>query len=103
MPLRVGIDTVEVAAIEAALAAHGERYLRRVYTSREVADCNGDPERLAARFAAKEATFKALRAAKGASPGPPWRSAATPRAIPTCSFMARRRRWQTVSRPWRSP
>lgn len=69
MSLRVGIDTVEVASVEAALAAHGERYLRRVYTEREVADCAGDSERLAARFAAKEATFKALRASAG---GVPW-------------------------------
>lgn len=69
MPLRVGIDTVEVAAVEAALAAHGDRYLERVYTSGEVADCEGGAERLAARFAAKEATFKALRAGAG---GVPW-------------------------------
>ena len=69
MSLRVGIDTVEVAAVEAALRAHGDRYLQRVYTAREVADCGGDPERLAARFAAKEATLKALRAGAG---GVPW-------------------------------
>ena len=69
MTLRVGIDTVEVAAVEAALAAHGERYLERVYTAREVADCDGSAERLAARFAAKEATLKALRAGGG---GVPW-------------------------------
>jgi holo-[acyl-carrier protein] synthase len=67
--LRVGIDLVEVAAVEAALAAHGERYLSRVYTPREVADCAGSAERLAARFAAKEATLKALRAGEG---GVPW-------------------------------
>ncbi len=69
MTLRVGIDTVEVAAVEAALAAHGERYLERVYTPAEVADCDGDAERLAARFAAKEAALKALRAGDG---GVPW-------------------------------
>lgn len=69
MSLRVGIDTVEVAAVQAALAAHGERYLRRVYTAGEIADCDGDAERLAARFAAKEAALKALRAGAG---GIPW-------------------------------
>lgn len=73
MDLRVGIDTVAVAAVRDALTAHGERYLQRVYTPREVVDCTGvdgpDPERLAARFAAKEATLKALRASEG---GVPW-------------------------------
>jgi holo-[acyl-carrier protein] synthase len=71
MGLRVGIDTVAVAAVQAALDAHGDRYLERVYTPREVADCGGDPERLAARFAAKEAALKALRAGDG---GVPWDS-----------------------------
>ena len=77
MGLRVGIDTVEVAAVEAALAAHGERYLRRVYTDDEIADCGGDPERLAARFAAKEAAIKALRAGEG---GVPWSAVEVRRA-----------------------
>jgi holo-[acyl-carrier protein] synthase len=69
MGLRVGIDTVVVASVRDAIAAHGDRYLERVYTARERADCAGDPERLAARFAAKEAAVKALRAADG---GIPW-------------------------------
>jgi holo-[acyl-carrier protein] synthase len=68
--LRVGTDLVRVASIEAAIAEHGDRYLRRLFTERELADCAGAPERLAARYAAKEATLKVLR------PGPddsvPW-------------------------------
>jgi holo-[acyl-carrier protein] synthase len=60
MPLRVGIDLVRAATIERALAEHGEHYLRRVYTAAEIADCGGDPLRLAARFAAKEAAVKVL-------------------------------------------
>lgn len=47
----------------------GDRYLRRVYTSREVATCTGrhglSTERLAARFAAKESVVKALRPTGG--------------------------------------
>jgi holo-[acyl-carrier protein] synthase len=68
MPLRVGIDLVKAATIEAALAEYGERYLRRVYTDAEVDGCR-DPEgavvplRLAARFAAKEAAMKVLEPA----------------------------------------
>jgi holo-[acyl-carrier protein] synthase len=59
----IGTDLVDVAAVEAALASHGERYLERVYTPQEVLDCgerDPAPERLAGRFAAKEAAYKAL-------------------------------------------
>ncbi len=58
---RVGIDVVEVAEISAAIDRFGARYVERVYTTREIADCGGDPRRLAARWAAKEAVVKALR------------------------------------------
>jgi holo-[acyl-carrier protein] synthase len=61
MPIAVGIDLVEVVEVEEALHHHGERYLNRVYAEHERRDCDGDPRRLAARFAAKEATMKALR------------------------------------------
>jgi len=65
--IRVGLDLVRVDLIEQALRApHGERYLSRIYTEREVRDCRiatgVDPQRLAARFAAKEATLKVLPA-----------------------------------------
>jgi holo-[acyl-carrier protein] synthase len=71
MPIAVGIDLVEVEEVEATLHRHGERYLRRIYTDRERHDCAGDPRRLAARFAAKEATMKALRRSHEPLP---WRS-----------------------------
>ena len=65
MPVRVGIDLVSVASVEDSLRTHGDRYLQRLYTEREVADCSTErgvaPERLAARFAAKEAALKVLR------------------------------------------
>ncbi len=66
MAIRVGLDLVAVESVAATLrAAHREHYLQRIYTEREVEDCRGpsgriEPERLAARFAAKEATIKAL-------------------------------------------
>ena len=63
--MRVGIDLVSVESVRDSISAHGERYLKRVYTERELHDCGTadgvDPERLAARFAAKEATLKVLR------------------------------------------
>jgi holo-[acyl-carrier protein] synthase len=61
MPLRVGIDLVRSASIALSIHEHGDAYLERVFTAQEVADCKRDPLRLAARFAAKEATMKVLR------------------------------------------
>ena len=66
MALRVGIDLAAAGAVAESLAGpHAEHYLERVYTAREVEECR-DPQgeieaaRLAARFAAKEATIKAI-------------------------------------------
>jgi holo-[acyl-carrier protein] synthase len=65
MPLRVGIDLASVELVRDSIRTHGEHYLKRVYTAREIDDCSTadgvDAERLAARFAAKEATLKVLR------------------------------------------
>jgi holo-[acyl-carrier protein] synthase len=51
---------------------HASRYLDRVYTETELRDCQSaagyDAERLAGRFAAKEATLKVLRPAEEAVP-----------------------------------
>jgi holo-[acyl-carrier protein] synthase len=68
MPLRVGIDLVAAGTVADALVAHGDKYLRRVYTEGEIADCGGDPLRLAARFAVKEAAMKVLRVGDAAVP-----------------------------------
>ncbi len=60
----VGIDLIKVRDVRDSLAEFGERYLRRLFTNRELIDCcsSADPiPRLAARFAAKEATIKALK------------------------------------------
>ena len=60
----VGIDLVMVSRVEASLARFGDRFLRRIFTDGEIAYAQASPgstaERLAARFAAKEAAFKAL-------------------------------------------
>lgn len=73
MAVRVGIDLVSVQSVLDSLRSHQERYLERVYTAREVTECRTadgmDAERLAARFAAKEATLKVLRPRDG---GVPW-------------------------------
>lgn len=65
MPTRVGIDLVSVDSVRDSIRTHADRYLERVFTAREREDSSTaagvDPERLAARFAAKEATMKVLR------------------------------------------
>lgn len=55
-----GVDVIEVDRIARALADFGERFLRRVYTERERERYASRVPELAARFAAKEATSKAL-------------------------------------------
>ena len=73
---RVGIDLVSVDSVRESLQSHGDRYLQRLYTAQEIEDCSEggavSAERLAARFAAKEATMKALRLPP--SQGLDWRS-----------------------------
>jgi holo-[acyl-carrier protein] synthase len=68
--LLLGCDLVALSEVRSALDRFGERYLRRVFTEREVADCTGPDRvaRLAARYAAKEATVKALAVTDGATP-----------------------------------
>ena len=59
----IGIDIVEVDRIQEASRRWGIRFEQRIYTRQELAYCGDSPSRywrLAARFAAKEATLKAL-------------------------------------------
>jgi holo-[acyl-carrier protein] synthase len=62
--LRFGLDLTSVSSVRDSLAEHGDRYLERNFTPREVdASRRGgrlDPRRLAERFAVKEATLKVL-------------------------------------------
>ena len=60
MLLKTGIDILEIPRLQAALDRHGERFLKRVFTEREVLECRGRADALAVRFAAKEAASKAL-------------------------------------------
>jgi holo-[acyl-carrier protein] synthase len=63
MIVGTGVDIAEVDRIEAAVKRFGARFLKRVFTPAEVRYCMGKPnapERLAARFAAKEAGMKAI-------------------------------------------
>jgi holo-[acyl-carrier protein] synthase len=70
----IGVDLVHVPRIRQAIARWQDRFLERVFTPDEIAYARRrrDPaEHLAARFAAKEATLKAL--GTGLSMGVRWR------------------------------
>ncbi len=74
MIVGTGIDIVEVARIAAAVERFGERFLDRVFTASEIRYCRSKQntmERFAARFAAKEAGFKAI--GTGWSHGVTWK------------------------------
>ena len=55
----VGVDAVSVVEFEADIRGD-RRVLETIFAESELADCDGDGERLAARFAAKEAALKAI-------------------------------------------
>jgi holo-[acyl-carrier protein] synthase len=64
----IGSDVVECLRIGRMIEQHGELFLARIYTEREVLLCQGrrrSIEHFAARWAAKEAVMRAL--------GAPWR------------------------------
>lgn len=63
----IGMDLVEVDRVRRLLERH-PRFRERVFTPAEVAYCErkgGNPERYAARWAAREATIKALGGVRG--------------------------------------
>jgi holo-[acyl-carrier protein] synthase len=66
----VGIDLVSVSEVRESLTTFGDRYVKKLFTARELEDCQSSTDpvpRLAARFAAKEAAIKALKV-DGAQP-----------------------------------
>ena len=58
--LTTGVDIIEIHRIKQVLDRYGERFLNRLFTPNEIDYCRGRAPNLAGRFAAKEATMKAL-------------------------------------------
>ncbi len=60
--VRAGCDVLAIQEVSDSLASFGDRYLRKVFTTGEIDDCQGRNRvpGLAARFAAKEAVIKAF-------------------------------------------
>lgn len=64
MQVTTGVDIIEVERIKKAIEDLGDAFLNRIYTDKEIKYCNKANDmkyqHFAARFAAKEAVYKAL-------------------------------------------
>ena len=64
MKLKTGIDIIEVDRIKKAIEELGDSFLNRIFTEQEILYCNKSNvmkyQHFAARFAVKEAVFKAI-------------------------------------------
>ena len=58
--LTCGVDLLLLKRFQSVLDRHRERFLKRIYTERELDYCRDRTPELAARFAGKEAVMKAL-------------------------------------------
>ncbi len=80
MIVGIGVDIVEVERVKELLARYRDRFVRRVFTEAEARYAGRsvrEAERLAGRFAAKEAVLKAF--GTGKSHGILWRDVETVR------------------------
>lgn len=63
MVLGIGIDIIEIERIKKSIDNFGEKFLNKIYTTTELEYClskRNKYQHFAARFAAKEAIYKAL-------------------------------------------
>lgn len=63
MVIGIGIDIIEIDRIKDSVEKFGDRFLNKIYTQKELDYCLKKKykyQHLAARFAAKEAVYKAL-------------------------------------------
>lgn len=58
--IRIGVDMVNLSSLATMIETSGASFLDACWTESEQAHCNGSTERLATRWAAKEATMKAI-------------------------------------------
>lgn len=64
MKITCGTDIIEISRIRESIDTIGEKFIERVFTEKEIAYCESKQKQkyqhYAARFAAKEAAFKAV-------------------------------------------
>lgn len=74
MVLGLGIDIIEIARVRKSIQNYGDKFLQKVFTDEEIKYCDSKfnkYQHYAARFAAKEAVYKAL--ASGWKEGLRWK------------------------------
>ncbi|MEW6546961.1 MAG: holo-ACP synthase [Bacillota bacterium] len=93
--LGIGLDVVRVGRWRRLLRRYGERIISRLFTPEELDQCRGRraAERLAGRWAAKEAVAKAL----GCRPGP-WRDVVVLRGRDGVPRAVLRGAWERAAR-----
>ena len=64
MKIKCGVDIIEISRVKESIESLGEKFINRVFTEKEIEYCESKKaqkyQHYAARFAAKEAVFKAL-------------------------------------------
>lgn len=64
MKIKCGTDIIEIKRIKESIETLGDKFIKRVFTKEEIEYCEGKKnqkyQHYAARFAAKEAAFKAV-------------------------------------------
>ncbi len=63
MVIGIGIDIIEIDRIKKSIDDYGDQFLQKIYTENEIKYCLSKQDKyqhLAARFAAKEAIYKAI-------------------------------------------
>ena len=63
MVIGIGVDIIEIDRVKESIRKFGDHFLNKIYTEKELKYCLNKSDKyqhLAARFAAKEAVYKAL-------------------------------------------
>ncbi|HEX9252629.1 MAG TPA: holo-ACP synthase [Ignavibacteriaceae bacterium] len=93
MVIGIGIDIIEIERIKISIDKFGDSFLNKIYTKNELEYClakHNKYQHLAARFAAKEAIYKAL--ATEWEKGTTWKSIEItnePNGLPVVAFFGK--------------
>jgi holo-[acyl-carrier protein] synthase len=93
MIIGIGIDIIEIERIKSSIDKFGDSFLSKIYTQNELDYClakHNKYQHLAARFAAKEAIYKAL--ATGWEKDASWKSIEItnePNGLPVATFFGK--------------
>ena len=93
MVIGIGIDIIEIERIKNSIERFGNSFLNKIYTQNELDYClakNNKYQHLAARFAAKEAIYKAV--ATGWEKDSTWKSMEItnePNGLPVVTFFGK--------------